>query len=126
MLFYRIVGEAVLQGNGQQVGFDAHGRRPEYPWVHELGRSADDGLEIHERQDLGFEVDARRDLEELKSFLAQREHAAFGDVQHRLVLLRRVPTRECPLLHLSDELLLSAFLVDPQPASPQRPGARQP
>jgi hypothetical protein len=35
-------------------------------------------------EDVAFDVDARRDLDQLDAVRGQLEHAALGDVEHRL------------------------------------------
>ena len=78
-----IEGEAVGQRPAQQHGFQPHRLGPEQARVHGPG-IADDRAELHQRQDVPLDVDARRHLGQLQSLRRQAEDAALGDVEHGL------------------------------------------
>ena len=71
--------------------------------------------EVHLREDVALDVDAGRDLDQLQPFGAQPEHAALGDVEHRLAALG---TRSAPLKvrcsTVAHELRGRPSLHDPQ------------
>ena len=53
--------------------------------VHQPQLRADGGREVHLREDVAFEVDAGRDLDQLEAArFGEPEHAALGHVQHAL------------------------------------------
>ena len=62
------------------------------------------GHEIHVREDVALDVDARRDFDQLHALAGAREDAALRDVEARLPVLRCVGAVEGDLLHSADEL----------------------
>src|SRR5438128_1203084 len=91
-----------------------HGVRPEQARFHdlEIGRNVQRyaGLGQH----MLFEIDARSDLGDEKTFRCKLENAALGDVSNVLALRHRPAAGEGDLLHLGHDLLDLAFLVDPE------------
>ena len=66
--------------------------------------SCDDRREAHVAQDVALDVDPRRDLGQLHAGRRAPEHAALGDVEHRLAGLGRIGAAEGDLLDRLDEL----------------------
>ena len=65
------------------------------------------GAERHVRQDVALDVQPRRHLEQLDALCMQSEHAAFGDVEHRLAAPEGLAAGEGAVLDLTHELRLA-------------------
>src|SRR6476660_9932274 len=76
----RVVGEALIEGNAQQMVAQAHGLGAEDTRIHQLGFIANDRLEVHLRENVPLDIDAGCDLTQLQTVGRQDEHAAFRNV----------------------------------------------
>ena len=84
--------------------------------VHDCWIAADKRSKVHPSQDIALNIDSGRDLDELEALPGQLEHAAFGDIEHRLSALHRIVAGKRPVLDLTDELCHVAFVDDTQAA----------
>jgi hypothetical protein len=99
----------------EELGPETHRLGAEEAIVH-LHERADRGLEVHVGEDVALELDAGGDLDELQSAGCDGEHAALGDVEHRLAGLDRKLARIGDLLDRLDELAHAPLAHDAQPA----------
>ncbi len=89
--------DPVVEVEVQQVALQAHRLVAEDARVH-LGHVGHQRPERHLRQHVALEIDAGRDLAQLDPLGRQLEHAALGDVEHRLARRRRARPGEGDLL----------------------------
>jgi hypothetical protein len=68
------------------------------------GWAFDDGAEGHAGQDVAFQVQVGRDLQQFQALRVQAEDRAFGHVQHGLAALEGLAAREGAVFHLRHEL----------------------
>ena len=76
----RIVGEALIERDADEVGAQVHRLGQEDPRVHQGGLARDQRLEVHAGEDVALDVDARGDLDELEPLWPEPEDAALGHV----------------------------------------------
>ena len=110
----RVVAEAFLEGHTQKVIAQAHRLGREDARVHQAWRCAHDRGETHLRQNVPFEVDSGCDFDELQALFTQREHAALGDVEHRLLARGSIFAAEGAMLDFVDEFRRGAFFQNPE------------
>ena len=120
-----VVAEALLERQRQHAVAQAHRLGKEDPLVHQPRRPVHDGREIHLREDVPVQVDAGRDLDQLETLVAERKHAALGDVEHRLLARCGVLAAERAVLDLADELARRAVAADMEPAALRSPCRRR-
>ena len=108
----RVVGQALLERDVEQVAAQAHRRIVEDARVHQRRRTPHDRHEVHVIENVALQVHPGRDLEQLEARVAQPEHAALGDVEHVLLPLDRLRTAEGAVLDRGDELPRLAFAHD--------------
>ena len=63
----RVVGEARLQWNGEQIALEPHRLLAKDPLVHQLRLAFDDGCESEVGQHIVLQIDARSDLDEFQT-----------------------------------------------------------
>jgi hypothetical protein len=103
---------------GQQPLTQTHGLVCEQGGVHHFELGADEWAEVHVRQHIALQIDARRQLNKFQyrrlRGACELEHAALGDVQHVLATPARFARAEGAVRHLPDKLALAALAVDMQ------------
>ena len=82
-----VVAEAVGEPQVEQRVLELHRLVAEDARVHRRA-ARDDRAEVHVREDVALDVDAGRHLDQLHALGVRAEHAALGDVEHRLAASR--------------------------------------
>ena len=108
-----IVAHPLGEVQVEEVGEQFHRLVAEQAGIHRH-RLLDDRPEAHVGQDVPFDVDAGRHLDEFQALVGELEDAALGDVDHRLRPHLRVAPAEGDLLDLGQELLGASFRDDPE------------
>src|SRR6516162_2223737 len=104
-----VIGDPLRKAEAQKQLFQTHRFGLENEWVHRP-RIAYERLEAHLAQDVFFDVDPRRDLDEFHPRGGSLEYAAFGYVKDRLTALGSVGATEGGLLYSLHELRRSPFI----------------
>src|SRR5277367_5069493 len=107
-----VVRKATLEWHAQQVVAQSHRLGVKDTRIHHLQLLRNDRIKIHVRENVAFEVDAGCDLPQLESMGGQGEHAAFGDVEHRLRTRTGKPAAERDLFNPPNELFFSTLIED--------------
>ena len=99
-----IVGKALLDRQAQQGAAQAHRLGLEDTPIHQLWRLLEHRLEIHMRKDVALQINTGGDFHQFHAIGGELEHAALGDVQHRLALGDRVRAAEGAVFDFLEEL----------------------
>jgi len=104
----RIISQPFIDRNAQQVIFEAHRRRFENPFIHQA-EVFNDGLKLHVRQNIFFQINAGRNLDEFHPFRSQHEDTPFGNIKDLLIALLRGLAAESDLLYFPDNFFQAAL-----------------
>ena len=87
--------------------------RAENAGIHLFQRRRNVRPKLHLAENIPFEIDARRDLDQLEAAgFVTPKHRALGDEERPLAVLRRQRAGIAHLLDLADEFLFGAFAAD--------------
>ncbi len=106
-----VVVDACFQWQAQHVRAQSHRLRAEDPRIHQ-GWRAHDRREVHLGENIAFQIDARRNLDEFQALRAQLEYATLGNVEDRFEGRSRVRAGKRAMLHFLDELPCDAIAVE--------------
>src|SRR5271166_6035564 len=87
-----IVGKALFEWNRKHMLAQSYRLRRKYTRVHQPRLLRDQRPEVHFRENVALEIDARRYLRQFQPVPRQAKYTAFGDIEHGPTR----PTRNIP------------------------------